>query len=61
MLSNTNEHEYVIKYEDLELIGEGAAAVVRKCRYRQEDKLYATKVMWNRDLEKMTVWQNSIC
>ena len=52
MLSNTNEDEYVVKYEDLELIGEGAAAVVRKCRHRQEDKFYATKVMRNRDLEK---------
>lgn len=52
LISNTNEDEYVVKYEDLELLGEGAAAVVRKCRHREENKLYATKVMRNRDLEK---------
>jgi serine/threonine protein kinase len=39
-------------YEELETIGEGAAAVVKKCRHIEEDKIYAVKVMRNRDVEK---------
>lgn len=40
------------KYEELENIGEGAAAVVKKCRHIEENKIYAAKVMRNRDVEK---------
>ena len=46
------EDDYAAKYEEIEQIGEGAAAVVKKCRHKEEDKYYAAKVMRNRDLEK---------
>ena len=40
------------RYEELETLGEGAAAVVKKCRNIEEDKVYAVKIMRNRDIEK---------
>lgn len=46
------EDDYASKYEEIEQIGEGAAAVVKKCRHKEENQFYATKVMRNRDLEK---------
>jgi serine/threonine protein kinase len=46
------EDDYQSKYEEIEQIGEGAAAVVKKCRHKEENTVYATKVMRNRDLEK---------
>ena len=44
--------EYVRQYEDIETIGEGGAAVVKRSRHKEEDKIYATKVMRKYDLEK---------
>lgn len=61
MLQNTQAYEiqpfcieddYLNKYEEIEQIGEGAAAVVKKCRHKEDGQFYATKVMRNRDLEK---------
>ncbi len=46
------EDEYVRQYEDIETIGEGGAAVVKRSRHKEEDKIYATKVMRKYDLEK---------
>lgn len=40
------------KYEELETLGEGGAAVVKKCRHKQSGKEFACKVMRNYDTEK---------
>ena len=47
-----SEDAFYGKYEELETLGEGGAAVVKKCRHLEEDKLYAAKIMRNRDIEK---------
>lgn len=40
------------KYEELETLGEGGAAVVKKCMLKETNKLFAAKIMRNYDHEK---------
>lgn len=41
----------------MEILGEGASAVVKKCRSLKDQKLYAAKIMRNRDYEKKMTCQ----
>lgn len=49
---NFNINEFNQKYEELEHIGEGSSAFVKKCIEKATGKIYACKIMGNRDLEK---------
>ena len=49
--------EFHRKYEKLEFLGEGGAAVVNKCRHKQSNLLYAAKIMRNYDVEKQAYSQ----
>ena len=40
------------KYEENEILGEGGAAVVKKCMEKDTNKLFAVKIMRNYDHEK---------
>lgn len=44
--------EFTKKYEALETLGEGGAAIVKKCRQKATDKFFAAKIMRNYDQEK---------
>ena len=44
--------EFHRNYEEMEILGEGGAAVVKKCRHKQTNKLFACKIMRNYDIEK---------
>jgi len=51
--SPTKENDpFHSKYEEQETLGEGGAAVVKKCRHRDTGKEYAVKMMRNYDAEK---------
>ena len=49
---NFEDDEFTNKYEELEKLGEGGAATVYKIKCRETKKLYAAKVMGNRDADK---------
>lgn len=49
---NFNFNEFNQKYDELEFIGEGSSAFVKKCMEKSSGKIFACKVMGNRDLEK---------
>jgi hypothetical protein len=44
--------EFHRKYDELEILGEGGAAVVKKCMQKESNKLFAVKIMRNYDIEK---------
>ena len=46
------EDEFHTKYVQLEKLGEGGAASVYKIKQRSDERLYAAKMMANRDSEK---------
>lgn len=46
------QDQFYEKYEELEELGNGGAAVVKKCQNRLNSKIYACKIMHNRDEEK---------
>lgn len=48
----SDHDEFTRKYEELETLGEGGAAVVKKCRHRETQVLYASKQMRRYDEEK---------
>jgi serine/threonine protein kinase len=45
-------NQFARKYSELEQIGEGGAAVVKKCKNKVTEKVYACKIMRNYDEEK---------
>jgi serine/threonine protein kinase len=49
---NFNINEFNQKYEELEHIGEGSSAFVKKCKDKMTGNIYACKTMGNRDIEK---------
>jgi hypothetical protein len=49
---NFNINEFNQKYEELEYIGEGSSAFVKKCKEKVTGKIFASKTMGNRDIEK---------
>ena len=44
--------EFHRKYDELEILGEGGAAVVKKCMQKATNKVFAVKIMRNYDQEK---------
>jgi len=46
------------KYELQEILGEGCAAVVRKCTNKETSKTFAIKIMRTDDVEKVQVGKN---
>lgn len=53
MVSYKNAFERI--YEELEYLGEGGAATVKKCRHKQSGQVYACKIMRNWNVEKQRV------
>ncbi len=43
---------FLQKYTELEILGEGGSAVVRKCQRKSDEKFYAVKTMRKYDIEK---------
>jgi hypothetical protein len=47
-----NDNEFEEKYSEQETLGEGGAAVVKKCVNKSTGKIFAAKVMRKYDIEK---------
>lgn len=49
----TSDNLYQTNYEEMSEIGQGASAIVKKCALRSDkSKVFAAKIMRNRDEEK---------
>ena len=46
------ESDFELKYTELEILGEGGAAVVKKCQRKKDGQIFAAKVMRRYDAEK---------
>lgn len=46
------ENDFESRYSELKILGEGGAAVVKRCQRKADDKFFAAKVMRKYDAEK---------